>query len=409
MELRRLESRERRILRLATRSVVLAVGAVCALGVLPWPWTAMVLPALSPYVAIGAALAGRTLLAVTPFGLFVAAVAISWPRWFCRKACPVGLLIELVGRLRPKAKPRLARVPPFGQWVVLVTLAGALLGYPTLLWLDPLALFNGFFTGLRQPLNWTMLIVGIGLPLVLLLGLLWPFIWCRRVCPLGATQDLLAFLRRLIRRRRREALHLDSGPRVNPLARRTAIGMVAGGCVAVAVPRWARGSGNPPLRPPGAIGEERFTGLCIRCGNCVRACPTHIIQPDPGRHGLAGLLAPLVSFETGYCQPDCHRCTQVCPSGAIAQLTLAEKEQAVIGLARVDMPTCLLSRNEECGACVAVCPYQAIELGFDDEDYSSTVAVNPEACNGCGACELNCPTEPARAIRVCPTPRDRRA
>jgi len=403
VELKRLESTRRRLVRLVTRASVLVAGVVLALGVLPWRWTSMVLPALSPYVAIGAAIAGRTVTAVTPIGLMVAAIVLFRPRWFCRVVCPVGLLIEQVGRLRPKARPRLARVPPFGQWIVLLTLAGALLGYPLLLWLDPMALFNALFTGWRQPLDWAGLVVGVGLPLVLLLGLLWPFVWCRRVCPLGATQDLLALLRRLVRRRRVEhALHAPAKPRRNPLARRTILAMAAGAAASAATSRWARGSGTRPLRPPGAIAEEGFTGLCIRCGNCVRACPEKIVQPDLGLHGVAGLLAPVVTFDYAYCQPDCNRCTQVCPSGAIVRLSLAEKEKAIIGLARVDMLACFLSQNIECGACAGACPYQAIRIDFDEDDYSSTIHIDADKCNGCGACEVICMTSPVKAIRVHP-------
>jgi len=376
VELKRLESTHRRLVRLVTRACVLVAGVVFALGVLPWRWTSMVLPALSPYVVIGAAIAGRTVTAVTPIGLMVAAIALFRPRWLCRVLCPVGLLIEQVGRLRPKARPRLARVPPFGQWIVLLTLAGALVGYPLLLWLDPM--------------------------LVLLLGVLWPFVWCRRICPLGATQDLLALLRRIVRRRVEHPLHhAPAERRRNPLPRRTVLAMVAGAGAAVAASRWAHG-GTRPLRPPGAIAEERFTGLCIRCGNCVRACPEKIVQPDLGLHGVAGLLAPVVTFDYAYCQPDCNLCTQVCPSGAIVRLSLAEKEKAIIGLARVDMLACFLSQNIECAACAGACPYQAIRIDFNEDDYTSTIHIDPDACNGCGACEVICMTSPAKAIRVHP-------
>jgi len=405
VELKRLESKTRRLLRSASRTIVLALGVVCALRVLPWEWAAMALPALSPYVAICATIGGRALRIAAIPGLAVAVVVLFRPRWFCRVVCPVGLLIEQAGRLRPKARPRVARVPPIGQWVVLLTLAGAIVGYPLLLWLDPLALFNSLFTGWRQPLEWTRLIVGIGLPLILLLGLLWPFLWCRRLCPLGATQDLLALLRRLLRRRRQEADPL-APRRANPLPRRAVLAVAAGAGASLATVRWGHAA-TGPLRPPGAVGEERFTGLCVRCGNCVRACPEKIIQPDLGEHGVAGLLAPVVTFDYAYCRPDCTRCMQVCPSGAIARLSLAEKEMAPIGVARVEMSLCLLSQQIECGACIGPCAYGAVTIDFNEDDYSSTVRVDPELCTGCGACEVVCMTTPRRAIRVHPIDRAR--
>jgi len=402
VEVKRLESTRRRTVRLVSRACVLVVGVVLALSVVPWRWTALLLPALSPFVAIGSAVAGRTLLVTTPLGLLVALLVVWRPRWFCRVACPVGLMIEQVGRLRPHARPRVSRVPPIGQWVVLLTLAGAVVGYPLLLWLDPLALFNGFFTGWRQPLNVEGLAVGIGLPLVLLLGLLWPFLWCRRLCPLGATQDLLALLRRLGRRREREALHAPRPGRSWPLARRSVLAMGVGAGAAAAAARWAQGSAPRPIRPPGSIDESRFAGVCIRCGNCIRACPERIIQPDLGRHGLAGLLTPVLSFDCAYCLEDCTRCGEVCPSGAIARLSLAQKQATAVGLAKIDMLACFLSQNIECGVCAGVCPYEAIEIDFDENTYESTITVVADKCTGCGACEMACMTSPKKAIRVYP-------
>ena len=88
------------------------------------------------------------------------------------------------------------------------------------------------------------------------------------------------------------------------------------------------------LRPPGSVAESRFTGLCLRCGNCAQACPSKIIVPETGGQGLAGFLAPVVRFQDSYCLEDCRRCTQVCPSGAIAPLSLEDKRRASIGLAR---------------------------------------------------------------------------
>jgi ferredoxin-type protein NapF len=400
VQLKRLESGRRRVVRLATRLAVLAAGAVCALGLLPWAWTRGALPALSPFVAIGAAIGGRVLSWVLVPGLVLAVVVLWRMRWFCRFGCPVGLAIEQVRRLRPKARPRVAKVPPVGQWLALATLAGALVGYPMLLWLDPLAMLNGFVAALRRPVTGAALLAAIGLPLVLLLSVWRPYLWCRRLCPLGATQDLLGLTRRLFRRRERDPLLPAAERRSNPLPRRTALGMAAGAAAAFAVPRWARGA-ETQLRPPGAV--EGFTGLCVRCGSCVRACPEGIIVADLGRGGIAGLFAPRVTYEKGFCQPHCHLCTQVCPSGAIARLTLPEKERALIGLARVDMPACLIAQGTGCGACVHACPWQAITIEVGDPpDYVETLAIDPERCNGCGACQAICPTEPVRAIQVYP-------
>ena len=99
------------------------------------------------------------------------------------------------------------------------------------------------------------------------------------------------------------------------------------------------------LRPPGAVPEDRFAGLCIRCNNCVHACPTKIIHPDTGHEaGLAGFAAPVIKFDTDYkyCLETCNDCTQVCPTGALTALALQQKNKYIIGEALVDTTSALL-------------------------------------------------------------------
>jgi ferredoxin len=129
----------------------------------------------------------------------------------------------------------------------------------------------------------------------------------------------------------------------------------------------------------------------MRCGNCVRACPVKIIRPDPGDHGVAGFLTPTVSFAKDYCREDCRECTQVCPSGAIARLSLEEKAKAQIGLAKVDASLCLLYDDRECDVCAKACPYEAIKILWNEEEYVPLPHVVADKCPGCGACEFFCP------------------
>ena len=163
------------------------------------------------------------------------------------------------------------------------------------------------------------------------------------------------------------------------------------------------------IRPPGAAGEDRFPWLCLRCGNCVRACPEAILYPDQAPERVVGFLAPIVRFTSKYCKEDCCRCTEVCPSGALTALCVEEKAKRPIGLAHVDMSWCLLAPENgerECAICRNACPYQAVKIDFNYDTYVSTPRVEPNKCPGCGACEAACPgtNEAQRAQASNPPP-----
>jgi ferredoxin-type protein NapF len=269
------------------------------------------------------------------------------------------------------------------------------------LWLDPLAMFSGLLGILHVKTIPAMAWSAIGVVAVLTLSIVWPGIWCARLCPLGAFQELLFRLSRIFSSavtRPRRVVHdqVDGG-----LPRRAVLGAVTGISLA-AVIRHARTSVSPPLRPPGAVDEGRFTGLCVRCGNCLRSCPTHIIRPDRGKHGIAGLLTPTLDFSRDYCHKECNLCTQVCPSGALVPLTIKEKQRTLIGLPHVNMDICLLGDDRECSVCRNWCPYEAITLEFSSIEYTLTPKIDPEKCPGCGACQAVCPTSPEKAIVIHP-------
>lgn len=329
----------------------------------------------------------------------VAVLSLIVRRWFCRYACPVGLLLETVERIRPKTRNRPLHVLAIGRWLVWLTLGGALAGFPIFLFLDPLALFNGFLNAWRKPIEWIVLLTGLGLPLLMIINTIVPRLWCRCICPLGATQDFLFGLRHVFRFNVPAPQDRAIGMVNIPQARRgflAACAGIAGGFALKAIGKQT----SPPLRPPGSIEEDRFMGVCVRCGNCARACSSNIIQPDFGEGGITGLFTPRLCFDEDYCREDCHQCNNVCPSGAIARLSLAEKRKHVIGLAAVDVDLCLLAKGRECTACIRRCPYKAIVMQSMDDGFSNAPMVVPNRCNGCGACEAICPTHPVRAIRV---------
>ena len=118
--------------------------------------------------------------------------------------------------------------------------------------------------------------------------------------------------------------------------------------------------------------------------------------------GLAGLLAPVIRFDGDYCRADCVTCTEVCPSGALSRRTLDDKLQARIGIPYVDIDLCWLGDGRECSICRNECPYEAIRYEFCEVEYITESRVTLDRYNGCGACEVACPTSPQKAIVVRP-------
>lgn len=376
-----------RTLRKASRWLSLVVLAALAS---PWVDSVLPVPALSPFVAAVSAIAARGAGLVALAGLPALGLALFVPRVFCRFVCPVGFLQEIAARLRPPGRVRWRSWPEVGRWLAWLALGGALAGYPLFVWLDPLSLFTGFFSALRLPATLATICAGALFPLAMLVDFLLPGSWCKRLCPLGGFQDILASARP------RDRARTEPAPSPFLVARRPLLAGLAGAAAAALTRRAA--AEPAPLRPPGSLEEDRFTGVCIRCGGCIRVCPTRILKPDLGRHGLPGLLAPVADFAEAYCNEDCNRCGQVCPSGAIRKLALPEKRRTLMGLAKLDLRLCWLAEGRDCTACIRACPYEALAVFSDGFD--SRPELDAAKCTGCGACEAACPTRPGRAIRV---------
>jgi len=296
------------------------------------------------------------------------------------------------------------RIPLLGRWIVLLTIGGALIGYPLLIWLDPLAIFANVPFLFPPSSQFGMWLPATGFHAIVVLSIIWPQTWCNKICPLGAFQDMLfstrIFLHSIITRNNKS----DNKTILNlPISRRTVFGITAGVAV-VYVTRTVGAKNSHPLRPPGALDESRFAGVCTRCGNCLRICPSGIIERDIRQNGWANLFTPVLSFDNDYCREDCIYCTEVCPSGALMHLSLKEKKGIQIGLPHVDMNICLLGDDRECSVCKRWCPYDAIRYVFSETQYTLVPKIDPKKCNGCGACEAACPTEPQKAIVVLPNP-----
>jgi ferredoxin len=206
--------------------------------------------------------------------------------------------------------------------------------------------------------------------------------------------------------RRKLLAGLAAGMAVVPLARST---------TGYAVERHER-----LLRPPGAVDEAHFLARCVRCGECMKVCPNNALHPTLAEAGLEGLWTPVLVPRVGYCEPSCVLCSQVCPTGAIWEITPEEKGWAAkpagdskpikLGIAFYDRGRCLpWAMATECIVCEEWCPTspKAIYLRpAEVADSSGNLKqvkrpyLDPGRCVGCGACEFACPVQDRPAIYV---------
>jgi polyferredoxin len=333
----------------------------------------------------------------------------------------------------------------------------------------------------EQPHFRQAFLIGSLFALVLLLNLRVTRFWCRAICPLGALLGVcstwsLAQLRKHEERCddcRRCLLHCQGGDdpvpgaawrkaechlcmncvtdcptggisfawstrpdpstREGPQVRRRAVvvGLV-GGAGALAVMRSGVGLQAAPdpmlIRPPGSLDEPHFLDRCIRCGDCMKVCPNNALHPALLEGGLEGLWTPVLVPRVGYCEPNCVLCTQVCPTGAIWEITVAQKigrpagvattapndppagEPIRIGTAFFARGRCLpWAMGTECIVCEEWCPTSPKSIFLvsadvvDAKGQVKTVRqphVEPHRCTGCGACEFACPVKGRPAVYV---------
>ena len=155
------------------------------------------------------------------------------------------------------------------------------------------------------------------------------------------------------------------------------------------------------IRPPGAMPEGDFLSLCVRCGECVKACPTNTLQPIWLEAGLDGIFTPKLHTRWAACAVHCHACGEVCPTNAIRRLPLVEKNHAKIGTAWIVRQNCLVwEQDKKCLVCDEVCPYNAVSFQAVPDHKNAVPFVLENRCIGCGWCETKCPVQGSAAIRV---------
>lgn len=174
------------------------------------------------------------------------------------------------------------------------------------------------------------------------------------------------------------------------------------------------------IRPPGSVAEPEFLERCIKCDQCIRVCPTNVLQPATlTQAGLEGLWTPVMDMRLGFCQLNCTLCSEVCPTGAIQKISVEKKlglgKYAADGPIRVgtaffNRGRCLpWAMETPCVVCEEVCPVSPKAIGTYDEQikrWDGTIVtlnkpyIRPELCIGCGICEHECPVADERAVYV---------
>lgn len=465
-----------------------------------WQFVPSVLGTLNG-VAVSAAILAVLLLLTLLFG-----------RVYCSFVCPLGILQDIVFRIRrwiaPKRFLKFSRPVPWVRYVVLALLAAccvAGLAGLSLNWLDPYSIFGRIMYVLAWPAAiWSnnllaadgssadlvrMNYFSVALPALLasagMLGLVVAMsawrgrLYCNTVCPVGTLLGLLSRVSlfrlgfdpasckkcgKCVKSCKAQCLNLkeytidssrcvacyncvrscsEGGIRyrwftktrrpvpakkkkaapapapsaaVHALAgssRRQFLGATAAG-LATAALSGCRGDAARRLDPtqcvlpPGAGSLERFLDVCTGCQMCIANCPTHVLQPAYLQLGLKGFMKPRMDFSTKYCLYDCHRCAEVCPTGAIRRLPITAERDAAgitkdttrIAVAQFYVCRCLVAREDmDCGACTEHCPTKALYtvpyIGRDGKEHRLP-RLDPSLCIGCGACEHACPvtTEP---------------
>jgi polyferredoxin/ferredoxin len=416
---------------------------------------------LNPLQAIAAMLGNRELITLYIPTLLIVVLTLLFGRVWCGWICPLGAILELFGRPGRHFKWQNLRklkyvilftillMAGFGSLAFMyfepITILIRGLTVPVRPGIEYLQLADK--EGFTWPgIGWWL----VASPLVIVLGLnlVERRFWCRYLCPLGALIGLgskFSWIKRQVDQMScvkcgecarictmgaiseerdftsdpaecimcmdcaapcpKVAISFPKGDlygwnyEFDP-SRREALGTIGLGAVAVGLlsldvgqVKAARAS---VLRPPGAQGPE-FLAKCIRCEQCITGCPTHVLQPGFLEAGWDSLWTPVFDPFSGYCDQECNLCGQICPSGAIPALELAEKNKAVIGTAFVHFATCV-----RCMDCLENCPYDCFEE-FEAEGLRGVFPqANPENCIGCGLCVEVCPKKDELAIAIYP-------
>ncbi len=164
------------------------------------------------------------------------------------------------------------------------------------------------------------------------------------------------------------------------------------------------------IRPPGAVNEALFLEKCVKCGKCMKACPTNFLHPTFLEAGVDGIFTPIGIGRKGYCELECNACGEICPTQAIKKISLEEKKKLKIGLAQINRSRCLpWAYNQSCIVCEEHCPVSPKAIWLEKVTVKTRNGktavllrphVDPHKCIGCSICENVCPMVDKPAIQV---------
>jgi len=380
-------------------------------------------------------------------------------RIYCSVICPLGVFQDGViwirrqlGKLTKKRVTKRFRYSQPGKWikygVLTVFILSLIIGIqPLVALIEPYSTYGRMVSSICHP-QWPVYLIGA----VSLIGIgacawLWGRAWCNDICPVGTILGLISkhsvlkprmigdgcnhcgrcergckascidaehqsidYSRCIdcfdcIIRCKQNVIQFGRGPQKKPvsISRRNAlksIGVLAGISAISKVEAAATQASSQEktakrITPPGSGSMQNFYSKCTACQLCIDSCPNHVLVPSGD---LEHFMQPTMTFESGFCRPECNVCSTVCPTGAIKPLKEFEKMDIQIGNASIDHDKCLKwSGKAHCEGCLIHCPSGAIRMLKPNDGSKPMPYVIESRCIGCGACESLCP---AKAIHV---------
>ncbi len=432
-----------------TVQLLLFVAFVVVVWLTRDPLTAFINPKylfwFDPFVMVTTVIAERVFLPAVFLSLTVIVLTFFYGRFFCSTICPLGAMQDywagFSGKVIDTSRHQVPfRLLMFKFYVLFAVIAAALFGiqlawifdpvtiafrtisfsfHPAvngaidslLVWLVMLSGYNpaidsaySFFkmniAGAYNPVfphSWAILAMFV---LIMLLASYKPRFWCNYVCPAGAVFSICAKYR--VKKEPKVCVSIKGGE----VSRGQFLTYLAGAFLMLSGRSDASGRKAKVMRPPASLPENEFVQRCIRCGNCMKVCPTNLLQPCLFESGPDGIWTPRFEPNIGYCEFKCTLCGQVCPTDAIKKISVEKKMRTKMGTAVVIKETCKpWAEGVTCLVCEEHCPVynKAIKM-VDVPGYKGIKGpvVDASLCVGCAICENKCPVRPERAIRVYP-------